>query len=139
METCKARSLLESKKIRITGKRVEVLEAIIQSEKPVDATYLHDAAGGKETLDLATVYRALKTLKEHNLIREVLNADGIQFYELACVHNPVHPHFRCTSCGAIECLPPLPLEQTIPLTNIGTGTVHEISLTLSGQCHQCKD
>lgn len=138
MAHCNARTLLGEKSLRVTGQRLSILDHIITSNDPISANDLHELITGDSKIDLATVYRVLKVLLDHKIIREVLSADGVQFYELSCMHNPVHPHFRCENCGKISCLDPLTFEDTLLFSAAaGAGSIKDISVTLTGVCSAC--
>src|SRR5262245_1161177 len=59
--------------------------------------------------DRATVWRNLADLTEAGLVRRTDLGDHLWRFELATkVEHPVpeaHPHFVCTECGNVACLP----------------------------------
>jgi Fur family transcriptional regulator, ferric uptake regulator len=59
-------------------------------------------------IDRATVYRNLIDLAEVGLLRRSDLGDHVWRFELARAHpgpQTVHPHFVCTDCGTVACLP----------------------------------
>jgi Fur family ferric uptake transcriptional regulator len=91
------------------------------------------------SVDLATVYRNLKSLKEKKVIREIINSDGVSFYEVNCeTHNPIHPHFECKMCGNISCLSELSQDDKESIMRYANGNfVENISLKFIGICKEC--
>ncbi|HOP62766.1 MAG TPA: transcriptional repressor [Spirochaetota bacterium] len=102
MDKCTPESLLEGKKIKLTRQRQVVLDTIISSGRPFCAAELHEELN--EKMDLATIYRNLDIFSSEGIIRQVMNENERQYYELACRHNPEHPHFYCNRCGKIYCM-----------------------------------
>ncbi len=134
MDKCTPESLLEGRNIKITRQRQIVLGAIIGTGKPFSASDLHDSLGSE--MDLATIYRNLEMLCGEGIIRQVMNEKERQYYELACKHNPEHPHFYCNICGKIYCMKqdkPMRLKSRLP----GDFTVEQTVLQYRGICPDC--
>jgi len=137
MEKCKADNLLKTTNTVKTEAREEILRVMLDSERPLTANDLHLRV--KELgIDLATVYRALKLFTEKGLVRPV-NADGSHiFYEKACEHNPPHPHFFCSECGKLECMPPYGFEETLCFTKMAKNRdISSVELIIKGRCVEC--
>lgn len=136
MDRCTPESLIEGKRIKLTRQRINVLEAIINTERPFSASDLcHELS---DTIDPATIYRNLEMLAGEGIIRQVMNENERQYYELACKHNPEHPHFYCSRCGNIFCLKNekyIRPNKGLP----GDFTVEETVVTLKGICPECKE
>ncbi len=61
--------------------------------------------------DRATIYRNLIDLAEAGLLRRTDVGDHVwRFEALRDDHDVAHPHFVCTECGTIECLPEIELQ-----------------------------
>lgn len=134
MDKCTPESLLEGRNIKITRQRQIVLGAIIDTGKPFSASDLHESLGNE--MDLATIYRNLEMLCGEGIIRQVMNEKERQYYELACIHNPEHPHFYCNICGKIYCMKqdkPMRLKNRLP----GDFTVEQTVLQYRGICPDC--
>ena len=58
--------------------------------------------------DRATIYRNLTDLAEVGLVRRTDIGDHIWRFE-AVNGDHEHPHFVCTECGTVECLPEIEL------------------------------
>jgi len=91
MDKCKPESLLTAKNIKSTKQRIAILDLIISIETSFCANDLYDKV--KREMDLVTIYRNLQILFEAGILREVMNKSDRQYFEIACEHNPVHPHF----------------------------------------------
>jgi len=138
MDNCNSYTLLKSKSLKVTAQRVEILDAVIRRNQPFSVSELHSELNSESNIDLATVYRFINQLAKSEIIREVVNTDGYQFYELACEHHPLHPHFICEKCKHITCLKNLAPVDAINLGSYtGSHCVRSISLNFSGVCSEC--
>ena len=133
MDECKPEELLRGLKIRVTSQRLLVIGQLIHCEKAISAYQLHDALS--QSIDLATVYRILSHFKEKGLVREIRSIGGTGFYELACKHHPVHPHFRCERCDDLICLDDLDFDKALDSLSLKNISINAI--TLSGCCENC--
>jgi Fur family ferric uptake transcriptional regulator len=137
MDKCKPESLLNDRNLKVTKQRVTILDMIISSESAFCANDLYDEL--KSELDLVTIYRNLQILSGAGILREVMNRNDRQYFELACVHNPVHPHFYCSLCRKIFCLKSKK-KYTIPeKINPDDGfLIQEAVLNYNGICPDCR-
>ena len=135
MGKCTPESLIAGKKIKLTRQRHDVLNAIINIGRPFPAYDLRDDLA--DEMDLATIYRNLDMLSGEGIIRQVMNENERQYYELACKHNPEHPHFYCSCCGKIFCMGK---EKYIQPGKVLSGdfTVEGTVITFKGICPECK-
>jgi Fur family ferric uptake transcriptional regulator len=104
------RNEIRGRGLRATPSRVTVLALLRDSDTPLShgdvADKLHDHAS-----DRATVYRNLIDLAEAGLLRRIDLGDHVWRFEAisAAGAGDQHPHFVCTECGVVECLPDLEL------------------------------
>jgi Fe2+ or Zn2+ uptake regulation protein len=139
MEHYETTDILRSRGLRVTRKKTAILREILSSDHPLNAAELHRRVAERLPIDLATVYRTLNALRENGLLREISDGSGTLYYEIACVHNPVHPHFRCLHCRKITCLGTLSGESEAAVAKYAGGCeIEEISITLSGVCAACR-
>ena len=137
MEHCDAHEVLKKNKIKMTRQRIDVLELIIKLQTMFSAYKLHEKL--KDNMDLVTIYRILNLFKEKKIIREVLSDRDERIFELACIHNPVHPHFHCRNCGKMFCLPELSDQaREIIAGDYSSFLIEDISLQFFGICDNCK-
>src|SRR5262245_36865253 len=94
--------------LRAAPSRVAVLPLLRSAGSPVS----HSDVVGKlasQAWDPATIYRNLTDLADVGLARRTDVGDHIWRFEAITANHPAsaHPHFVCTECGTIECLPDL--------------------------------
>ena len=139
-EHCDAAETLKMAGLAKTAQRMAVLDSIIHAERPLNAVeILHTVPEGIK-INRVTVYRILSSFRDKNIVREIGLDHGVSHYEMACVHNPVHPHFRCRRCGRIICLPPLTLSQAWDwLSQPSDFSTERIDVQLIGLCANCRN
>lgn len=134
-----ARSLCESRGVRLTSLREQVLELIWQNHKPLGAYTLMDMLASASTRRVAppTVYRALDFLLEQGLVHRIngLNA----FIGCPSPEKTHQSHFLiCRVCNAAIELDSVKLTQDIQLSAKEAGfSVESHSLEVMGTCPSC--
>ena len=131
------RRLLAETGLRATAQRLAILEALERLEAPVSHPELTERLAGT-SLDRATVYRNLVALAEAGLLVRTRLGDGVWRYELPrtrATKHGAHPHFVCTDCGDIACLPASAVVLSGPLA--AGREVAEVQLR--GRCEDCSD
>ncbi|MCX7808823.1 MAG: transcriptional repressor [Deltaproteobacteria bacterium] len=137
------RMRLKEAGLRATGARVAVLRCLLQAERPLSHAEVWERIG-KEGFDRATVYRNLMDLTEAGLLVRTDLGDHLWRFEVRKKEHQsqkpkdgFHPHFICTECGAVECLP-VEAVQLNPVEGapqaIYTG---QIEIQLRGTCNAC--
>lgn len=103
------RSALRTHGLRATPSRLAVLELVRASDAPMSHGDVADRLAS-HAWDRATIYRNLTDLVEVGLLRRTDVGDHVwRFEAVTDDHDSAHPHFVCTECGAVECLPELEL------------------------------
>ena len=104
------RAAVRSKGLRATPSRLAVLELLRSSDTPMSHGDVADRLAG-QTWDRATIYRNLTDLAEAGLVRRTDVGDHVwRFEALNDAHESAsHPHFVCTECGIVECMPEIEL------------------------------
>jgi len=123
---------------RSTRQRQVIIDVIRDAEGPLAIEDIHErAARTKPGLGIATVYRTVKLLLEHEQIKPVILDDGVSRYEAADLGH--HHHFRCLSCDQVYDLDvcPVTFDEGTKLPDGFTVEDHE--LTLYGTCPKCGD
>ncbi len=138
MEHCDIHTTLEHAGLSKTSQRLAVLKELVHAQTPLRVKDILDRVCGEGQINKVTVYRILASFKTEGIIREIATDHGVNFYEMACRHNPTHPHFYCRICRSLSCLP----EQVIRESRFehllrGNETVDGITLNLSGVCGTC--
>lgn len=120
--------------LKWTAARGAVLTALTKAERPLSHAELVDLVAS-QGFDRATVYRNLMDLTGSGLVARADLGDHIWRFELKEAADAVHPHFMCTTCGAVSCLP----EAVIATRNIAQrASVHRIDeVLLKGACAGC--
>lgn len=92
--------------LRATPSRIAVLGLLRGTDHAVSHGQVADRLSG-EAWDRATIYRNLTDLADAGLARRTDLGDHVwRFEAVAAGHGAAqHPHFVCTSCGTVECLP----------------------------------
>lgn len=93
------KELLRDNGFKATSARLALLEVIYKADRPLSVEQIISRMG-KKAPDTATLYRALKELKETGILKQVDLQHGHTHYEFA--DNEDHHHFVCTKCDRIE-------------------------------------
>jgi Fur family transcriptional regulator, ferric uptake regulator len=93
--------------LRATRSRLAVLAMLRGAAQPLSHGEVADRLGW----DRATIYRNLTDLADAGLVRRTDLGDHVwRFEAIAAGHrDDQHPHFVCTACGTVECLPEVEL------------------------------
>lgn len=136
--------MLRKAGLRSTGPRVAVLRWLSQSTTPVSHPELFEALADAG-FDRATLYRNLVDLAEAGIVRRTDLGDHVWRYELRSSEDGHvghesfgHPHFVCTDCGEVACLPGV----AVKIVTTGTETprsvrTRKVAVQLSGRCNEC--
>lgn len=119
---------------RQTNQRRAIRECIEDAGRPLSPAEVHSAAGAKvPKLGLATVYRALASMKEEGLLDVVSLPGEAPRYELA--GKPHHHHFHCRHCDRVFELQGCPgdLKRLAPANFV----VESHEVVLYGLCPSC--
>lgn len=101
------RDTIRARGLRATPSRLAVLEVVRASDAPMSHGDVADRLASQEW-DRATIYRNLTDLAEAALLRRTDVGDHVwRFEAVTADHDGAHPHFVCTECGTVECLPEL--------------------------------
>lgn len=104
------RQALRARGLRATSSRMAVLEVLRTIEQPISHGEMA-ARLDQRGWDPATLYRNLMDFAEAGLVRRSDLGDHVWRFELVRgAHDAsAHPHFVCTACGGMECLPVIEL------------------------------
>lgn len=100
------RNRLRDAGLRATDGRIAVLRALGELVAPISHGELADRLRSAE-LDKVTVWRILVALTEANLVDRTDVGDRTWRFELRRAAHGAgpHPHFMCTECNTVQCLP----------------------------------
>lgn len=135
------KSLFHSLGLRSTGARIAVYRALSEAERPLthaEVSALLEDAG----FDHATIFRNLNDLTQVGLAVRTDLGDHVWRFELRGdgkqSHREQHPHFLCTDCGNVSCLP----EGSISLKRVKGApkalTSDALVVQVQGLCDDCR-
>lgn len=130
------RAAVRNAGLRATPSRIAVLHLLRSASSPVS----HGDVVAKlatQAWDPATIYRNLTDLSDVGLARRTDVGDHVWRYEaITGEHATAHPHFVCTECGSIECLPDL--EYVVTRTKAPRAVrLKRVEVQLRGPCDAC--
>jgi Fur family ferric uptake transcriptional regulator len=125
---------------RLTPNREGIVEVLVATSRPLTIPEVLDARAG---LAQSSVYRNLVVLEQAGVVRRIVTNDGFARFELAEDLVGHHHHLICSSCGAVEDVPPnARLEQSLrhAVDQVAQSTgfrtqAHRVDLV--GLCKRC--
>lgn len=141
MKTPDINERLARASLRPTRARIAVAELLRRVGHPASHADLVDSLADR--FDRVTLYRAVTQMVEVGLVERVDLGDRTWRFEWKDEHAPAqsagaHPHFICTACHSVECLPGVTV--AIKTTEKAPASVlgNAVSVRLSGLCDACK-
>lgn len=93
-------AVFKEKKLKLTPQRIAVYKYLKSTKTHPSAEVIYKSIQVEyPTMSLATVYKALKTLAEVELVQEINVGEGNFRYD-ACVVS--HPHIQCVKCSKVD-------------------------------------
>lgn len=131
------KDILSSRNLRVTDCRLDVIEYFLEEKSALSQG---DLEVQFKQYDRVTLYRTLNSFLDSGILHKIPNATGVATYGLChetCSpehHEHNHIHFKCNTCGQIECLD----DKTVPSVTVPTGyQVEGVNLIVDGVCAQC--
>lgn len=133
------RERIRASGLRSTAPRVAVLACLEGRAAPMSHAELCEALQG-EGYDRATLYRNLIDLVDAGLLTRSDLGDHVWRFALkgdGPGHEGEHPHFTCTDCGEVSCLPAVTVR--IDAADGAPRSVAEssVQVQLRGRCDHC--
>lgn len=138
-------ALIRSRGLRVTQPRLAVLQVLTKSARPLSHADLIDALAG-QGFDRVTLYRNLNDLADAGIVARTEVGDRVWRFELRAREGsedhptgaPLHPHFTCTDCGTVSCLP----DNVVRIARSGGRLPraireHSVEVSLRGVCDRC--
>ncbi|XXF77663.1 Fur family transcriptional regulator [Myxococcaceae bacterium GXIMD 01537] len=125
--------------LRSTAPRVAVLRELEGARSPLSHAELVDALGS-EGYDRVTIYRNLTDLTEAGLVVRADLGDHVWRFELrreSGQHAGTHPHFTCTDCGTVSCLPDEAVKLASTRGAPKSVAARKVEIQLRGLCDRC--
>lgn len=131
--------LLRDNGLKVTRTRLAVLGVLGRAHKPQSTQAILGEVREVGPADRVTVYRSLETFFKAGLVERVQAGDKAWRYHLSADHaHPRHPHFYCSGCGMLQCLPPDTLKLDLDqVSRVLGGRVEHCSVSLEGVCRRC--
>ena len=130
------RKALNSAGARLTNQRALILEIIRQGHLDADEIYRR-AREKQPRLNLSTVYRTLRMLKELDLVEELHFDEAHHHYELK--QHAEHHHLVCLGCGkVVELNSLLSPEMKRDIGREKGFEITGIEVVMSGYCPECR-
>ena len=132
------RAALRAAGLRATASRIAVLRALRAAQRPLSHADIVESLGD-QPWDRATLYRNLIDLAGAGLARRVELGDRVWRFDASVEGHhdaSLHPHFVCTVCGSVECLPRIdfvPPKRGVP----AAVARREIQVQVRGVCDAC--
>jgi Fe2+ or Zn2+ uptake regulation protein len=128
-------ALLREAELRLTPQRFAVLEYLTRAAgHPTADQIAADINRRFPRASRATVYNALKALRDAGLVREVATEEALTRYES---NVEPHHHFVCRACGKIEDVPPEAFAAPPRVALEGGHEVETVEVVLRGLCGAC--
>ncbi len=131
------KDILRSHNLRITDCRLDVIAFFLKEKRTLLQSDLEHEF---DRYDRVTLYRTLNTFLDSGIVHKIPNASGVATYGLChetCTpdhHDHNHIHFKCNSCGDIECI----TGSAVPSVEVPSGyQVEMINLIVDGTCARC--
>ncbi|WP_158265129.1 Fur family transcriptional regulator [Blastopirellula marina] len=135
-----ARSLLRGAGLRCTAARIAVIQSLSDSESPLSMNNVIDDLS-EFGFDKSTIYRTLIDLEQASLVAMLELGNSSRRFELTVFSESsleTHPHFLCTECGKLICLPGFHVNVTPDDTASDLpGELTEV--LLKGRCADCAE
>ncbi|MDP3231473.1 MAG: transcriptional repressor [Myxococcales bacterium] len=134
------KSVIRKAGLRSTSPRIAVLRRLSVASTPISHGELVEVLAS-DGMDRTTIYRNLVDLTEVGLVSRTDLGDHVWRFELkrgtGNGDDARHPHFTCSDCGAVSCLPEVTLK-----VKQGKGvpralTQQKVEIQLRGQCDAC--
>ncbi|HEX8824715.1 MAG TPA: Fur family transcriptional regulator [Archangium sp.] len=125
--------------LRSTAPRVAVLRELESATAPLSHADLVEALDD-QGYDRVTIYRNLTDLTEAGLVIRADLGDHVWRFELKReekAHQGTHPHFTCTDCGSVACLPAESVRLTPAKGAPKSVSARSVDIQLRGLCDRC--
>ncbi|MEM6928457.1 MAG: transcriptional repressor [Myxococcota bacterium] len=131
--------MIREAKLRATASRVAVLRLLHGTSSPTSHPEICEALQS-DGWDRATLFRNLVDLTKAGILRKRDLGDRLWRYELASASEDAaeHPHFLCTVCGDVSCLPEIDVAM---LAGSGPQSLRtgQVEIQFRGTCDACLD
>lgn len=128
-------AFLNSKRLRKTPERFEILKSVMECKGHFDADSLHRMLERKGYhVSRATVYNTIELLCSAGIVRKLLFDTHQARYELA---EKTHSHLVCTQCGEIREIDLDGIDSTLASMGFNNFSPAYVSTCIYGICGSC--
>ncbi len=139
MKKSEAINILQQNHLKITDKRLAILDVLVSNEQKlltVDEIYARLKKSQTE-LNLTTVYRNLEHFTGLGILHKLILKDQCTYYKLSC-YSEHHHHLICENCGAVTAIEHCPLDAILPEAEGHHFQVNSHKLEVYGICSECQ-
>ncbi|MEO9966854.1 MAG: transcriptional repressor [Reichenbachiella sp.] len=138
METRVRKEILKKHGLRVTDCRLDVLDLFINKSQALSQKDLEENLAA---YDRVTLYRTLHSFIDSGVLHKIPNDSGIASYGICfdtcspTKHHHDHLHFKCNTCGQLECI-----EESVSLPNIRLPQDYKlgaVDVIVNGVCGTC--
>ena len=132
------KQMLREAGLRATSARAAVLRCLLRANSPLSHAEVC-ARLDQHGYDRATIYRNLMDLADAGIARRSDHGDHLWRFELAdrAHDDDAHPHFVCTDCGEVSCLPEGAIDVN-PVRGVPRSLREaKIEIQVRGVCNAC--
>ena len=129
-------TLLNSRKLRSTKIRQDVLSLIQNSGRAVSHSIIQKSLGD---FDRVTLYRTLNVLEEKGILHKAYTENNETYFAICtsnCTtaeHDHKHIHFKCEKCMVVKCIKP---QNSIEI-DLPNFQINSLNVEVSGVCDNC--
>ena len=130
-------TILKAHNVKVTKCRVDVVRYFLDASA---ALSLADLERHFKEYNRVTLYRTLNSFSKSGILHQIPVDEASATYGLCQQSNHPnqyvdnHIHFKCNSCGQVECLD----SKEIPQVNVPKGyTKKKVNLIVDGLCPKC--
>lgn len=129
---------LREQGFKLTGKRKEIIELLLQEDRYISAKELLELLKEQyPRVSFDTVYRNLSLLRDEQIIEETTFGDGGSKFRITCDTDHHHHHYICTECGKTEVVADCPMD-ALELKAPPGFQIKSHRFEIFGLCHVCK-
>ena len=136
MEKTEISSLLNSRKLRSTKIRQDVLSLIKNSGRAVSQSKIQKFLG---EFDRVTLYRTLNVLEDKGILHKAYTENNETYFAICTSncssqnHQHKHIHFKCEKCLVVKCVKP---QKSIEI-DLPNFQINSLNVEVTGVCDNC--
>jgi Fur family ferric uptake transcriptional regulator len=133
---------LNQKGQRLTNQRQKILDVFsnaLEGQHLSAEEIHHQVIQQGDRISYSTIYRALHTMVDLGILREVELAEGRKYYELSSPFAHQHHHLVCVQCGEVQEFEDSRVTKVSQRETVGHGfLMQNCQFTVYGICRRCQ-